>query len=34
LADFVGCTGIEMHEIVMRRKFGTKTVMVDGVKRR
>lgn len=31
LGEYVGCTETEMHEIVMRRKFGTKTVLVDGV---
>ena len=31
LAEYVGCRPEEMHEIVMRRKFGTKRVMVDGV---
>lgn len=31
LAEHVGCAESEMHEIVMRQKFGTKTVMVAGV---
>lgn len=32
LAEYVGCKDVEMHEIVMRRKFGTKIVVVDGVR--